>query len=94
MKIEELKFGQGRVELRAKVIDVEEPKEVNTKRGTTKVCHAKIEDQSGTITLVLWGDDADKVKTGDEVRISNGFVGEWQGAMQLSAGKFGKIEVL
>ena len=94
MKISELKYGAGRVDLRAKVISIEEPKQVNTKNGPTMICHAKIEDDSGNITLVLWGDDADKVKKGDEVRVSNGFVGEWQGDLQLSAGKYGKIEVL
>lgn len=94
MKISELKYGTGRVDLRAKVTKIEEPKEVSTRSGPTKVCHATIEDQSGSITLVLWGEDADRVKKDDEVRISNGFVGEWQGNLQLSAGKYGKIEIL
>jgi replication factor A1 len=94
MKISELKFGTSRVSIRAKVIEIEELRDVNTKRGPTKVCNAKIEDQSGSITLVLWGDDINKIKKGDEIKVENGFVGEWQGSLQLSAGKYGKIEVV
>ena len=35
----------------------------------------------------------DKVKVGSKVKISNGYVKEFQGEPQLTAGKFGKLEV-
>jgi len=94
MKISELKDGTGKVDLEAKVVEREETREVNTKFGRTKVANAVLEDDSGTIALTLWGDDADKVKQGDTVKIENGFVKEWNSTLQLSVGKYGKMTVL
>ena len=94
MKISELKDGTGKVNIEAKVIEKEATREVNTKFGRSKVANAVIEDDSGTIALTLWGDDADKVKEGDSLKIENGFVKEWNGTLQLSVGKYGKMTVL
>ncbi|KHO48167.1 MAG: nucleic acid binding OB-fold tRNA/helicase-type [archaeon GW2011_AR5] len=94
MKISELKDGTGKVDIEAKVIEKEATREVNTKFGRSKVANAVIEDDSGTIALTLWGDDADKVKEGDSLKIENGFVKEWNGTLQLSVGKYGKMTVL
>ena len=52
---------------------------------------AKLKDDSGEIIMSLWGDDAAKYATGDKVKIENGWVSEFKGNLQLSAGKFGKI---
>jgi replication factor A1 len=43
--------------------------------------------------LTLWNQDIEKVKQGDTVRITNGYVNEFQGEKQLTTGKFGKLEV-
>ena len=94
MKISDLKEGTGKVDIEAKVVEKENTREVNTKFGHTKVANAVIEDDSGTISLTLWGDDADKVKQGDTVKIENGFVKEWNNSLQLSVGKYGKMTVL
>ncbi len=94
MKISDLKEGAGKVDIEAKVIEREETREVNTKFGRAKVANAVLEDDSGTIALTLWGDDTDKVKQGDTVKIENGFVKEWNGSLQLSVGKYGKMTVL
>lgn len=94
MKISDLKDGAGKVDLEAKVVEKESPREVNTKFGRNKVANAVIEDDSGTIALTLWGDDTEKIKEGDTVKIENGFVKEWNGTLQLSVGKYGKMTVL
>ncbi|MBS3051481.1 MAG: DNA-binding protein [Candidatus Aenigmarchaeota archaeon] len=94
MKISELKDGTGKADIEAKVVEKEATREVNTKFGRSKVANAVIEDDSGTIALTLWGDDADKVKEGDTLKIENGFVKEWNGTLQLSVGKYGKMTVL
>ena len=94
MKISDLKEGTDKVNIEAKVIEKEGTREVNTKFGRTKVANAVLEDDSGTIALTLWGDDTDKVKQGDSVKIENGFVKEWNGSLQLSVGKYGKMTVL
>jgi len=59
-----------------------------------KVCNATAKDETGNIVLTLWNEDIDKVKTGDTIKIDNGWVSEWQGELQLSTGKFGKLEIV
>ena len=66
----------------------------NTKFGRTKVANATIEDDSGNIKLVLWGEEVDKCKQGDKIKIENGYIKEWNGEMQVSIGKFGKLTIL
>ena len=94
MEIIDLKPRQGRVELVAKVIDKGEIREFNKFGKQGRVCNAKIKDDSGEIALTLWNDDIDKINIGDRIKIENGYVNEWQGEMQLTTGKFGKLEVL
>ena len=95
MKISELKSGTGNAAIEAEVTAVEEPREVVTKFGKrTRVASATIKDDSGEITLSLWGDDIDKVSIGDKISIENGWVSEFRGAKQVSAGKYGKINVV
>jgi len=94
MKISELKIGQGKVDIEAEVKSVGEIRNFNKFGRELKVCDAAISDDSGEIKLTLWNQDIDKVKIGSKVKISNGFVNEFQGEKQLTAGKFGKLEVL
>jgi len=92
MKISELKAGTGNVDLEGEISVKEEPRDVITKFGKkTRVANAKLKDDSGEITLSLWGDDADAFAQGDNIKIEKGWVSEYKGNMQLSAGKFGKI---
>src|SRR3989344_3492806 len=94
MKISELKARQGSVEITAEVVDVGEPRNFNKFGKEGKVADATIKDDSGQIKLTLWNEQVDKVKEGDTVTIKNGYVGEWQGGLQLSTGKFGTLEVV
>jgi replication factor A1 len=93
MKISELSPGTGSVELDAEVVSIDSNREINKYGRTLKVANATIKDDSGTITLVLWNDDIDKIKEGDKIKIENGYVNEWQNAPQLTLGKFGKMTV-
>lgn len=94
MKIAELQARQGKVELTAKIIEKEEPRAFNKPGAEGQVCNAKLQDDSGSIKLTLWNEQVEQVKQGDTVKITNGFVGEWQGELQLSTGKFGQLEVV
>ncbi len=93
MNISELSPGTGSVNIEAEVVSVEEPREINKYGRKLKVANVSIKDDSGTITLVLWNDEIDKVKEGDKIKIENGYVNEWQGNPQLTLGKFGKMTV-
>lgn len=93
MKISELKAGTGNVDIQGEIVNKEEARDVITKFGKkTRVANATVKDESGEITLSLWGDDADAFSQGDTVKIEKGWVSEYKGNMQLSAGKFGKIQ--
>jgi len=42
----------------------------------------------------LWNEEIDRVQPNDRIRITNGWAREWRGNIQVSAGKYGKLEVL
>ena len=44
--------------------------------------------------MTLWNDDIGKVKAGDKIHLTNGYVNEWQGEIQLTTGRLGKMEVV
>ena len=51
-------------------------------------------DETGKICVTLWNKDIDKVKIGDKIKITKGYSSEFQGILQISAGKLGNLKVL
>ena len=94
MKVSELKSGQSNIEVEGEIKKIGEIREFNSYGRQLRVATAKIQDDSGSIDLSLWNENIDKVKVGDKVKITNGYVKDFQGALQLTAGKFGKIKVI
>ena len=72
-----------------------EVRNVNTRMGTSRVCDAKCEDdEGGQITLTLWNDEIEKVNVNDKIKVTNGWARQFRGNLQVSAGRFGKLEVV
>jgi replication factor A1 len=94
MEIKELTAGQGKVDIVVEVIDKGEIKEFEKFGRSGRVCETRAKDQSGDIALTLWNDQIDQVNVGDKVKITNGYVSEYQGEKKLSTGKFGQLEVV
>lgn len=94
MTIKELKSGQGNVNVQGVITEVGEIRIFNKFGRELKVANAVLKDDTGTIKLTLWNDEAIKYKEGDEIKIENGYVNEFQGEPQLTAGKFGKIVLI
>jgi ssDNA-binding replication factor A large subunit len=94
VKISDLSPGTGSVELEAEVVDMEDPRTINKNGRELRVANITLKDESGTISLVLWNEKIDAVSVGAKVKITNGYVNEWQGKAQLTLGKFGKMEVV
>ena len=71
-------------------------RDFSSRSGSTgKVCDAKaVDDEGQEISISLWNDEIDRVQSNDRIRITNGWVREWRGNMQVSAGRFGKLEIL
>ncbi|MEM2896565.1 MAG: OB-fold nucleic acid binding domain-containing protein [Candidatus Bathyarchaeia archaeon] len=92
MKISELKPGMKKVDLKGKIIELSEPREVVTRfGGLSRVATAVLADESGSIKLSLWNEDIDKVSVNDEIAIENGYVTSFRGEIQLNVGKYGKL---
>lgn len=71
-------------------------RDFSSRSGSTgKVCDAKAVDADGTeVSVSLWNEDIDRVGPNARIRITNGWAREWRGNLQVSAGRFGKLEVL
>ena len=94
MQIKDLKPKMGNVDVVVDVIDVGAPREFQKFGKPGKVATAIAKDETGDVKLTLWNEDIDKVTSGDKVHLTNGYVNEWQGEIQLTTGRMGKIEVV
>lgn len=96
MEIGELKPRSKVEKIELVVVEKEEARGFINKLGVKgMVCNAKASDRSGAkIGLTLWNDEIERINVNDRVLITNGWVKEWNGNLELSAGKFGKMEVL
>jgi len=92
MKISELKTNQGNVEVEGTIKEIGETRSFNKYGKELMVANAILSDDSGSIKLTLWNDDVTRFKDGDKIKVSNGYVSEFQGEKQLTSGKFGRIE--
>ncbi len=94
MEIKDIQANQGGVDIVAEVVEKEEPRSFEKFGKTGQVCSAKLKDGSGEVKMTLWNEDIEKVKVGDKIHLEKGWCSEYQGEKQVSAGKFGKIEVV
>ena len=94
MQVKDLKPKQGNVDITIDIVDVGEAREFQKFGKPGRVANAIAKDETGDIKLTLWNDDIEKVKAGDKVHLTNGYVNEWQGEMQLTTGRMGKLEIV
>jgi len=94
MKLSDLKSKQGNVEVEVEVVSIDDTKTFNKFGKELRLANATVKDSSGEMKLTLWNNDIDRVKAGNKLKITNGYVNEFQGEKQLTSGKFGKIEVI
>ncbi|MBI2558719.1 hypothetical protein HYW20_05325 [Candidatus Woesearchaeota archaeon] len=94
MQIKDLKPKQGNVDITVDVVDIGDVREFNKFGKPGRVSTAIAKDETGDIKLTLWNEDIEKVKAGDKVHLTNGYVNEWQGEMQLTTGRMGKLEII
>jgi replication factor A1 len=90
--IKDLRTGMNHVNLKAKILEVAEPKHVVTRYGNhASVAKALIADETGTIRLCLWNGQIASVSAGDTVQIENAQVSTFRGERQMSLGKTGSL---
>jgi hypothetical protein len=90
--IQDLRAGMSHVNLKAKVLEVTQPKQVFTRYGNyASLAKAVIADETGKINLCLWNDQIDAVSAGATVQIENARTSTFKGERQLSLGKTGTV---
>jgi len=93
VNITELKAGMTAT-VEGEIVSIEPTREVRTRFGKPlRVANATLSDGSGEVVVTLWEADIDKVSIGDKITIENGWVSEFKGSLQITAGKQGKIVV-
>jgi replication factor A1 len=95
MLIKDLKPRTPFDEITLEIVSKGEPRAFATANGQGTVCSAAAKDESGEeVSLTLWNEEYKKVNDGDKVKITNGWVSEYKGKLQISAGRKGTLEVL
>jgi len=95
MLVKDLKPRTGFDEIKGEITSKGEPRAFASAQGQGTVCNAALKDESGEeVSLTLWNEDYKKVEEGNTVVIKNGWVTEYKGKLQISAGRNGSIEIL
>ena len=90
--IKDLRTGMHHVNLKAKILEVEETKHVITRHGNhVSVAKALIADETGTIKLCLWNGQIAAASAGNTVQIENAQVSTFRGERYMSLGKTGTL---
>lgn len=94
MFIKDLQPRQTGVDVTGEIVEISQPREFSKFGKQGKVTTAFLKDQTGKVKLSLWNEQIEQVSVGDTVKVSKGYVNEFQGEIQLTTGKFGTLEVL
>lgn len=83
------------IDLSLTIVEIDEPRPYVSQSGKQgRVATAVGEDDSGKIKVSLWDQDIDRVKVGNKIRITNGYARLFRDEVHVSAGMYGKLEVL
>lgn len=93
--IADLRPGMTKVNLKAEVLEIAEPKRVVTRYGNNaNIVKVLIGDETGTIKLCLWNEQMDNVSKGDIIQIENAQASAFRGERQLALGKRGTLTTI
>ena len=94
IRIQDLRNGMKKVNLKAEVLEIKEPQLVHTQYGNSvMLTNVWIADETGKIKLCLWGEQTDLPTVGDIVEIKRASVRSFKDERLLSLGKFGTLNV-
>jgi len=80
--------------IEATITAISAVRDVTTSRGPSQVADATLQDESGTITLTLWGEETKKYSVGQKIKVTDGWVKDFRGKLQVSMGRSGKITLV
>ena len=94
MEVKDFQPKQGSVNIELDVVKKGDVRQFQKFGREGRVCNIEAKDKTGKIKISLWNEQIDMINEGDKIRIENGYISEWQGEMQLTTGRLGKIEVI
>lgn len=93
-KVKDLKRGINDVDI-VVTIDFVAPKDSRSLYvGEERYQKGYVVDETGEIAMTFWGKDVKKAKKGQKVKITNGYVSEYRGELQLSGRKDEPLEFI
>ena len=95
LRIKDLKAGMKRISLKARILEISEPKLALTRfNDYVMFANAVLSDDTSTIKLTLWNGRIKTVSVNDIVQIENADVIVFKGKLQLRMGRSGTLRVL
>lgn len=91
VKIVDLVPDMNEVNIKVRVVETTEPREIQTFRGPTSLSEATVGDDSGRVTLTMWGEHAGKISTGQVIQITNGYTRVFRDEIRLNVGGRGSL---
>ena len=92
MNSSELKPRQAIPEIVLEIVSKAEPRKFASEKGSGKVCSCAGKDEAGEVSVSLWNEQCEQFNEGDVIKITNGWCTEYNGQLQVSTGRNGKIE--
>lgn len=90
-KIIDLKQGESSVSIKARVLETNEPKNIETKKGTRTISEAILGDETGRIKATLWGEKAGSLEEGQAIKVTGAWTTGYKGKVQLNIGSSSEI---
>jgi replication factor A1 len=94
LKIKNIAAGMRNVDISGKILQVYELREFNTGARQGKVANFLIGDETGTMRIVMWNDQAENIKKlnkGDVVKIKSGYIRENNARLELHMNDVSKL---
>jgi replication factor A1 len=95
MKLNVLRPGMENIDLRVKVLRLDDPREVTTKSGIVHILvEGEVEDETGRIDLTVWNNLIEQLRginAGDIVELCNCFVTSFRGVLSVNVGRDSRI---
>lgn len=89
--IKDLKPFEKNIHVNFKVVELISEKEIRKGPNTHKAVVFKVADETGTIQLLVWNENIDKIVIENSFELVNGYINVFQGTPQLTAGRDGTI---
>lgn len=97
MKLNELRPGMEKVDLRVTILGLKEPRKVTTNSGITHVLvEGEVEDETGRMGLTVWNEQIEqlkKVEVGSVVYLENCFITSFKGVLSVNVGRDSEIRI-